>query len=293
MVAPAIIAAGLTAGGSLLGGLFGSSGAKQGGKMAARATLKAARMNANWQRKFAQKAIQWKVRDAKRAGVSPLAALGAQTTSFAPSFVGATQAGQGVADAAAAMGQGITRAGSALGDYYERAQSADYVSKLQGLQLQNMELQNTALASQIAQIAQPGNPPAGPVSQNRYSVPGQGSTVTGVEDGTFPDIAFSTNADGSRSVLPGKVMKERMEDNVALETQWIARQAYLINNGVIKPGPTPQGKKWVYDVPTNRAYLVDAYNPVVRGRPDTDWRGPQRMSNDWFVKTKQGWDFNF
>lgn len=177
MVAPAIIAAGLTAGGSLLGGLFGSSGAKQGGKMAARATLKAARMNANWQRKFAQKGIRWKVRDARKAGIHPLAALGAQTVSFAPSFVGATQAGQGVADAAASMGQGITRAATALGDGYERYASADYTTKLQNLQLANMELQNAALASQIAQIQQPGNPPAAPSMASRYLIDGQGDST--------------------------------------------------------------------------------------------------------------------
>ena len=38
-------------------------------------------------KQFAKRGIQWRVHDAKKAGLHPLAALGAQTTSFSPSFV--------------------------------------------------------------------------------------------------------------------------------------------------------------------------------------------------------------
>ena len=42
--------------------------------------------NAALQREFAQSGIQWKVADAKKAGLHPLAALGAQTASASPSY---------------------------------------------------------------------------------------------------------------------------------------------------------------------------------------------------------------
>lgn len=46
----------------------------------------AAEKNAKEQRRFARNGITWKVKDAKRAGVHPLFALGAQTASFTPSY---------------------------------------------------------------------------------------------------------------------------------------------------------------------------------------------------------------
>ena len=60
----------ITGGASLLGGLIGRKSAKSTN-----------RMNYMLQKEFAQKGIQWKVADAKAAGIHPLAALGAQTHS--------------------------------------------------------------------------------------------------------------------------------------------------------------------------------------------------------------------
>jgi hypothetical protein len=60
-------------------------------------------MNADLQREFAQHGISWKVADAARAGIHPLAALGVQTHSASPVHVGGqdyglTKAGQSIAD---------------------------------------------------------------------------------------------------------------------------------------------------------------------------------------------------
>lgn len=70
-----------------------------------RATNAANKANVLLQKEFAQKGIQWRVADAKKAGISPLAALGAQLHSAAPTYVGSdpgnaqTQIGSKVADA--------------------------------------------------------------------------------------------------------------------------------------------------------------------------------------------------
>lgn len=63
------------------------------------------------QREFAQMGVRWKVEDAKRAGVHPLFALGAQTTGYTPnpvisdSYSEIGRAGQNISDA-------VTRAGT-------------------------------------------------------------------------------------------------------------------------------------------------------------------------------------
>lgn len=69
------------------------------------ASRNAAGLNRDMQREFAQKGIRWKVEDARAAGLHPLAALGAQTSSFQPTFVGG-----GLGEGLAAAGQDISRA---------------------------------------------------------------------------------------------------------------------------------------------------------------------------------------
>lgn len=54
--------------------------------------------NYNMQKEFAQHGIQWKVEDAVRAGIHPAVALGAQTHSASPSFIGEESGVEGVGD---------------------------------------------------------------------------------------------------------------------------------------------------------------------------------------------------
>lgn len=117
------------------------------------------------QKEFAQNGIKWKVEDAKNAGLHPLAALGAQTTSFSPISVGAsfqsdTGAGQGFSD----MGQNIGRALNAtrtqaereantaatLASQAERQAAADHMAmEKHWMAMDNMYLQNQLLASKL------------------------------------------------------------------------------------------------------------------------------------------------
>lgn len=75
-------------GASLLSGVLGIGGNLAGGKMTADSQARANRENIQYQKEFAQHGIKWRVQDAIDAGLHPLAALGAQTSSFAPSSVG-------------------------------------------------------------------------------------------------------------------------------------------------------------------------------------------------------------
>lgn len=89
MVAPLIIGAGIAAGASLVGGA-----------MAARAQSKANKINED----YARNRITYTVRDAKRAGVHPLAALGAPMVSPSAQSVG----DYGISSAGRAAGRSIS-----------------------------------------------------------------------------------------------------------------------------------------------------------------------------------------
>lgn len=88
---PLVTAGLISAGSSLLGGLFGSKKAKQQNDD-----------NVKYQKQFAQHGLSWRVDDARRAGIHPVAALGAQGASYSPSAVV-----DPMGDAMASAGQSI------------------------------------------------------------------------------------------------------------------------------------------------------------------------------------------
>ena len=122
---------------------------------------KIARENIANQREFAQNGIRWKVADAQAAGLHPLAALGAQTSSFS-NVVGADP----IKSDFGGMGQDIGRAidaGSTSSERTSRLQGA--VSKVAtSLQLEKASLENDLLRTNIAKTrAQLGPPIPSPV----------------------------------------------------------------------------------------------------------------------------------
>lgn len=129
------IAAAISAGSSLLGGILGQ-----------RSQAKMAEQNIEMQKLFAKKGIQWKVKDSLAAGVHPLFGLGAQTTSFSPVSVG-DSIGPAMADA----GQDISRAISATSD-----PAAKVSATMAGLQVERAGLENELLRSQIRGLNSPG-----------------------------------------------------------------------------------------------------------------------------------------
>lgn len=231
MVFPLAAVGGIVSGiGSALGGMFGANAAKSGAKKAAKSQLKASRQNLRFQKQFAQRGIQWKVRDAKKAGINPLAALGAQTMSFAPSFVGTGDGGQAAAGAAlqqgfSGMGQGFGRAIEAYSDSETRSENNMYLRALQAKQLENIDLQNQALASQIQNMNQAGRPPALNVNKTQV-VAGQGADVNqvpSVQPGYIPDTQRIASGRDSMVVVPSEKAKSAVEDAMIPETQMAIR----------------------------------------------------------------------
>lgn len=152
--------------GELLGAGISAVSSIFGGDKAADAQEKANKQNIKMQKQFAKNAIQWKVKDASKAGIHPLYALGANTVSFSPSTVGSTALGEGIANA----GQNIGRAVASGLSSNERTSGI-----LEKLAIERAQLENTKLASEIALINQPGTPPP-PITETAV-IPGQGNSV--------------------------------------------------------------------------------------------------------------------
>lgn len=185
----------ISAGANIIGGLLGRQGAKEQNEIA----LQQAARNEALQREFAQNGIRWKVDDAKRAGIHPLYALGASTTSFSPVSVGATNEMAPLADMSRNLGQDLSRAANATRTAPERVAATKLTAlQLEGAQLDN-DLKRTQIASSIQRLKQQSNPPlpeAGPIpipnaskAEERPIIMNDGTRVR-TDPGTSPAKAW-------------------------------------------------------------------------------------------------------
>lgn len=110
--------------------------------------------NATLQREFAQNGIQWKVEDARKAGVHPLYALGAVTAPATPMSIGETSSSEGMYK----MGQSVLRAIHATRNTTEK-QLAELQVQREKTQLEGDVLENQVKASQLRLMRQNENPP--------------------------------------------------------------------------------------------------------------------------------------
>ena len=152
----AAVGAALSGLGSAAGGLSGLFGGKSGGTDWNKFNQEVQNQdrywmqNANLQREFAQNSIQWRVADAKAAGIHPLFAMGANMGGASPTayIPGGDSAPVDRGDMGASlsnMGQGIGRAVAAMQSKEERE-----VDAMKVIQIENGHLQNELLKMQIA-----------------------------------------------------------------------------------------------------------------------------------------------
>lgn len=142
----------ISAGASLIGGMLNRDAAKD----AAAQNREMAEKNIKMQQDFAQHGIKWKVDDAKDAGIHPVYALGAPTTSFSPISFSAT-ADNSMGNALAAAGQDVGRAINTTRTAQER--DSVYTKAAVALSLEKGALENEVLRSQLARIKQQNSPP--------------------------------------------------------------------------------------------------------------------------------------
>lgn len=254
---------------SIISGGFGLYG--QGQQEAA--DRRAGESNAQLQREFAQMGIRWRVEDARRAGIHPLAALGAHVSSPSPSFISSDSS-----TAWRQMGQDFSRAIQSTRTNTERQEAAA------NLALENAKLQNDLLRVQIKQIDQV--PPALPDA--RHMIDGQGNayvTSSAVvpqplrptssepgaparDVGAVPDYAFARTRRGY-AVVPSKDVKERVEDQIVPEILWALRN-HLVPaiSGLDAPDPRryplPEGfDHWKWS-PLHQEFRPAKYKSIMR-----------------------------
>lgn len=126
-------------GGSLISGLQSSKNAK----------LQMAK-----QEEQARNQVQWRVTDAKKAGVHPSVALGMSPMSYSPVSTDVPDWG--------AHGQNLGRAITA--QMTKQDKEDDYTKAMKRLSVERGELENTLLASKIAVNSQAATPPAMPTA---------------------------------------------------------------------------------------------------------------------------------
>lgn len=129
-----------------IAGLFGGGGG--GGTNWTQLAIM--REQAQLQREFAQQGIQWRVADAKAAGIHPLYALGGAGASYSPSAVSiGTGGGSDIGADLARVGSGVSRAVAAVSSKEDRSDAA-YQSQMRIMGLDRANLENRLLETQIA-----------------------------------------------------------------------------------------------------------------------------------------------
>lgn len=238
--------------GSVVGGALGLAGSAASNANAAAIN----KFNYEAQKEFAQNSIRWRVADAKAAGLHPLAALGASSSSYTPSAtIGDSPDFSFLQD----VGQNIGRAVDAKRTQAERAeqqekQNALFNEELRGRQLQNEETQTRIdsmkwdMAMQAARNAEQSvrtqqQVPAMPsFAPDGRTIPGQGDATSSslfvtkppelaishpqtpaAEAGTHPEIRYFRTADGGYSMARSEAYADSTDDDFAGQLSWELR----------------------------------------------------------------------
>lgn len=218
--------------------------------------------NVALQKEFAQNGIKWKVEDAARMGIHPLAAIGAPTQSFSPITTGDSQ-GEAFRD----MGQNLNRALQSTKTAEERALSNLQLATAQA-DLDGKVLDNQIRASELRKVNMTG--PAFPGASSKL-IDGQGDSVVvkpseiiasdkldlSKEAGVITDYSFAQNSLGGLTPVPSSDVKSRIEDSVFLELPWAIRNNLLPNIGFHHKG-VPDGYRWN---PEKQHYEKGYYGP--------------------------------
>lgn len=255
----------ISAGANIIGGIMGSNSADKVREQQAQQFER----NIELQKEFAKTGIQWKVQDAKAAGIHPIFAMGGNTASYSPTSSNFT-ADTSMANAMSRAGQDIGRAVNATQNSATRVDA--FTAATQALSLERGKLENEVLksdlASRNARLQQQINPPM-PVNQ-RYLIPGQAQTAVGdlvkskpmeqtpadpkmanSEAGANPDAGYLRTAGGLFPV-PGEKAKERIEDDWyqqaahSLRNNWLPMISPYFNDPP-KGVALKEGHAWVYD----------------------------------------------
>lgn len=215
MADPLVIGAGIGAASDLLGGMIGASTGNQAANKA-------------WKRqKYLLKTqLQMRVKDAEKAGIHPLAAIGSQPVNFQPIPIGRTDYGIGRA------GQTISRAMQQLPTQAEKQLQTIQLEQ-EKEKLKQMQLQSQAMVK--AQMPQPA------IDTHPLGIQGQSdgpqfvtpqvplSDSAGVKMGVLPLERWYIDKNKRMKILPTQEASEPMEsstvDNLGYGVDKLMQQA--------------------------------------------------------------------
>lgn len=243
-----------------IGGLFGSSNSRKGQREDARNQME---LNKNQ--------IQWRVADAKAAGIHPLYALGPTGMSYSPvsqhpgDYGGSSfaQAGQDISRAIAANRGERERREMARQGAIHAAIDRERQNTLFGQQVERNALENDLLRSQISRLqmsAQLGPPSPVINGTNERAIPRPSEPIMGArgaparEAGTITDFQYRRHDDGGIGVTYSEEAKDRSEDDIVEQLGWHWRNRF--NPSTFMGGPTapsasefplPEGVEWRWD----------------------------------------------
>lgn len=228
------------------------------------------------QREFAKNGLQWRIEDAKKAGIHPLAALGFQGPSASPIIIDEGPAQGPPPDPntnfAIQMGSNFGRAMMSSATREERMLQQLNLASMH-LDIEGKALDNQIRASQLRNIRQTGPAMPSPLDQEGSTSMGQGnfqvkpsqatSTTRGAphqQAGAIADMGFARTSDGGYIPVPSTDIKERIEDNIFHEATHFLRNNVVPNlTGGSPPDPKnyplPKGYdhwKWSY---TKQQYM--------------------------------------
>lgn len=191
----------ISAGASLLGGLFNRETAESNNA----AVLADKEKDRQLQETFAKNSLGWRIEDAAKYGIHPLAAIG-NGASYSPSAI--SLSGDSMGQAMASAGQDIGRAINATRTGPQR--DAAFQKSVEALSLQKMGLENELLSSQIQRLKANNNPPM--PSSDGWNA----SSIGPVAPQSFPEDKPSERppiAYGGRKFMtdPGSVNAEEIE----------------------------------------------------------------------------------
>lgn len=134
---------------SLAGGLINYFGGKKTDSENRKAQEQVNQQNYQAQKEFAQNSIQWKVDDAKKAGLHPLAAIGAQSSYYTPSAV-AYQSQNNYQH----LGNAVSDMGQNIGNYLMQAEANKAVAETAKFNAEAKRIEYDTLLSAMGNYGQ-------------------------------------------------------------------------------------------------------------------------------------------
>lgn len=223
MVDIAGIASGLSGAGSFLSGVSGLFG---GGGLSSR---KAAALDFEYQKRMLENQLQWRVSDAKAAGIHPLYGIGAPAVSYASTIGGEPR--RNTLNDLGEAGQGIARAAGAYADSKQRQILFDQEVRMNDLKIKDAEIALAKSASDLA-VSSSGSSPAFNIGNVNHVPSKQISSIRGnrgIEAGIPPGTKGYVMADGHTMLLPSEEAAEAMEGNLLYGAE------HYLRNRVVAP----------------------------------------------------------